>query len=37
MMKIAKESDAESQYTSAWLPMQQKLVTAGNLTEYFRH
>jgi hypothetical protein len=34
MMKIGKESEAENLYTSTWLPMQENLVTAENLTEF---
>ena len=37
MMKIAKESEAENLYKSLWLPMQQNIETAENLTEFFRH
>ena len=37
MMKIGKEKDAENLYRSTWLPMQQSLETAENLTDFFRH
>lgn len=37
MMKIGKESKAENLYTSLWLPMQQNIKTAENLTQFFRH
>lgn len=37
MMKIGKESEAENLYASTWLPMQENLLTAENLTEFFRH
>ena len=37
MMKIGEEGEAEKLYTSTWLPMQESLSTAENLTEFFRH
>jgi uncharacterized protein with ParB-like and HNH nuclease domain len=37
MMKMGKESEAENLYTTTWFPMQESLVNAENLTEFFRH